>query len=83
MDDKMKGRNSKLINISYITSAVAYLIGWYLVSMDYLWAFIFAVPTLILGLNLIRNGERRYGLVLLVFFFVWIIIFWSSIPAHS
>lgn len=83
MDVMIKGKNSRLINLSYITSAVTYLIGWYLITLGYLWAFMFAVPTLILGLNLIKIGERRYGLVLIIFFIVWLCIYYSYIPGQS
>jgi hypothetical protein len=83
MDVMIKGKNSKLINLSYITGAMTYLIGWYLITLGHIWAFIFAVPTLILGLNLIKIGERRYGLVLVLFFVVWLCIYYSYMPGQS
>ncbi len=83
MEYKPRGKNSRLINLSYIASAVTYLIGWYLITLGHLWALIFAVPTLILGLNLIKTGERRYGLVLILFFVVWLCIYYSYIPGQS
>jgi len=43
MDANIKRKNSRLINLSYITSAVTYLIGWYLITLGHIWAFIFAV----------------------------------------
>lgn len=83
MDANIKRKNSRLINLSYIISAVTYLIGWYLITLGNLWAFIFAVPTLVLGLNLIKIGERRYGLVLIIFFIVWLCIYYSYMPGQS
>lgn len=83
MDIMIKGKNSKLINLSYIISAITYLIGWYLITLGHIWAFIFALPTLILGFNLIKNGERRYGLVLIIFFVVWLSIYYSYMPGQS
>ena len=83
MDTMIKGKNSKLINLSYIISAITYLIGWYLITLGHIWAFIFALPTLILGFNLIKNGEWRYGLVLIIFFVVWLSIYYSYMPGQS
>ncbi|HTX61699.1 MAG TPA: hypothetical protein VMC48_05270 [Methanobacterium sp.] len=82
MDDKRK-RNRKLINISYVGSVLAYVVGLYFITLGYLWAFIGTIPTLIFGLNLIKDGETRYGLILVIFFFVWIIIYYSYLPGHS
>ncbi len=83
MDANIKRKNSRLINLSYIISAVTYLIGWYLITLGNLWAFIFTVPTLVLGFNLIKIGERRYGLVLIIFFIVWLCIYYSYMPGQS
>lgn len=79
---KIKGPNSKLINYSYIGSIITYVLGLYFIIMGHLWAFIGAVPTLILGFNLLKKGEKRYGLVLVLFFFVWIIIYYSYLPGQ-
>ncbi len=83
MDNMNKRRNSRLINISYIGSVLIYVIGLYFITLGYLWAFIGTIPTLIFGLNLIRNGEKRYGLILVVFFFVWIVIYYNYLPGQS
>lgn len=83
MDTNIERKNSRLINLSYVGSAVTYFIGWYFVTLGYLWAFIGTVPTLIFGLNLLKKGERRYGLVLIIFFFVWIIVYYSYLPGQS
>jgi len=82
MDDK-KRKNSKLINISYISSILTYIIGLYFITLGYLWGFIGTIPTLLFGLNLIRNGENRYGIVLVLFFFIWIIVYYSYLPGNA
>ena len=81
--DENKRRNTKLINISYIGSVLTYITGLYFITLGYLWGFVGTVPTLLFGLNLIRNGEKRYGLVLVIFFFVWIIVYYSYPPGNS
>lgn len=82
MDNQLKRKNTKLINISYIGSILTYIIGLYFVTQGYLWGFIGTIPTLIFGVNLIRKGEKRYGLVLVLFFFVWIIVYYSYLPGN-
>ena len=81
MDDN-KRRNTRLINLSYIGSILTYIIGLYLITLGYLWGFVGTIPTLILGLNLIRNDEKRYGILLVLFFFVWIIVYYSYLPGN-
>lgn len=83
MDTEIKSKNSRLISLSYIGSVLTYIIGLYFVTMGHLWGFIGTVPTLIFGLNLIKKGERRYGLILVIFFFVWIVVYYSYLPGQS
>lgn len=83
MDTKIKRKNSRIISLSYVGSVLTYIIGLYFITQGYLWAFIGTVPTLIFGLNLIKNGEKRYGLILVIFFFVWIIVYYSYLPGQS
>ncbi len=83
MEYRPKGKNSRLINMSYIVSSTTYLIGWYLITLGQFWAFISTIPTLILGANLIKQGENRYGLVLVLFFIVWLCIYYSYLPGQS
>jgi len=78
--NKIEIGNNKLIISSYIGSILTYILGLYFITMGYLWGFVGTVPTLILGLNLIMKGERRHGLILVIFFFVWIIIYYSYLP---
>lgn len=81
MDDKPVNKSIRnLINISYVASILTYLLGLYFITQGYLWAFAGAIPTLILGVNLFYKGERRYGLILIIFFFVWIIIYYNYLP---
>lgn len=80
---KIERENSKLIILSYLGSILTYIFGLYFVTMGYLWGFIGTVPTLIFGLNLIMKGQRRHGLILVLFFFVWIIIYYSYLPGNS
>ena len=82
MNSKINGKNSKLITLSYLGSILAYIIGLYFITQGYLWGFIGTVPTLIFGLNLIIKGEKRYGLILVIFFFVWIIIYYNYLPGR-
>lgn len=79
----MNKRNKNLIIRSYVASILTYALGLYFITMGYLWAFIGTIPTLILGINLIMRGEKRYGLILVIFFFVWIIIYYSYLPGQS
>lgn len=81
--DVKKRKNTKLINLSYIGSILTYILGLYFVIMGYIWGFIGTVPTLIFGLNLIKNGEKRYGLILVLFFFVWICVYYSYLPGNA
>lgn len=76
-----KSRNTRLISISYVVSILSYLVGLYFITQGYLVAFIGTVPTIILGLYLINKNEARYGLLLVIFFFVWIIIYYSYLPS--
>lgn len=69
-----------MINISYAGSILTYLVGLYFITQGYLVAFIGTIPTLIFGLYLIYKNERRYGILLLIFFFVWIIIYYNYLP---
>ena len=80
---KIERENSKLIILSYLGSILTYIFGLYFVTMGYLWGFIGTVPTLIFGVNLIMKGQRRHGLILVLFFFVWIIIYYSYLPGNS
>lgn len=80
---KIERENSKLIILSYLGSILTYIFGLYFVTMGNLWGFIGTVPTLIFGLNLIMKGQRRHGLILVLFFFVWIIIYYSYLPGNS
>ncbi|MGV8143532.1 MAG: hypothetical protein ACP5OJ_02825 [Methanothermobacter sp.] len=80
---KIERENSKLIILSYLGSILTYIFGLYFVTMGYLWGFIGTVPTLIFGLNLTMKGQRRHGLILVLFFFVWIIIYYSYLPGNS
>jgi hypothetical protein len=76
-------QNNKLITLSYVISVLAYIFGLYFITLGYIWAFIGTIPTLLLGLNLIKKGETRYGLILVLFFFVWIIIYYNYLPGQS
>ena len=76
-----KPRNTRLINISYVISILSYLIGLYFITLDYLLAFIGTVPTILFGIYLIYKKETRYGLLLVIFFFVWIIIYYNYLPS--
>ncbi|MGA2676688.1 MAG: hypothetical protein ACLQG5_00805 [Methanobacterium sp.] len=75
-----KSKNTRLINISYIVSILTYLIGLYFIAQGYLVAFLGIFPTLFFGIYLLYKNERRYGILLVVFFFVWIIIYYSYLP---
>ncbi len=79
---KIKRKNSKLINLSYVGSVLTYIIGLFLITAGHSWSFIFAVPTLILGLNLLKNGERKHGSILVAFFFVWVTVYYSYLPGQ-
>lgn len=81
--DNQRKKMSKLIIISYVGSVLTYIIGLLFVTMGFLWAFIGTVPTLIFGLNLIKKGEMRYGLILVLFFFIWVIIYYNYLPGQS
>lgn len=82
MDNKPvnKSKNRNLISISYGVSILTYLLGLYFITQGYILAFVGTIPTLIFGLYLIYKGEKRYGLVLVIFFLVWIIIYYSYLP---
>lgn len=79
MEPIKKSRN-KLVGISYVISIATYLIGLYFLIQGHLLAFLGTIPTLILGVYLLYKNERRYGIVLVIFFFVWIIIYYSYLP---
>lgn len=72
--------NRKLVAVSYTVSILTYLAGLYFVAEGYLAGFIGAIPTLIGGIYLISKDERRYGLVLVLFFFVWLFIYYDNMP---
>lgn len=82
MEDKrlLKSENRSLILISYLGSIITYVLGLYFITLGYQLAFIGTLPTLIFGINLMYNGERRHGLILTIFFFVWIVIYYYYLP---
>lgn len=82
MEDKPVKRsfNRKLVAITYIGSVLTYLAGFYFVVEGYIMGFIGAIPTLIFGIYLLYKDERRYGLLLVLFFFVWLFIYYDNLP---
>ncbi len=81
MKPAKKSKNTRLINVSYVVSILTYLIGLYFIAQGYLAAFLGSFPTLFFGIYLIYENERRYGLLLVIFFFVWIIIYYNYLPS--
>lgn len=80
MDRNISGENNKLITLSYLGSILAYIMGLYFITLGYLWGFIGTIPTLVFGVNLIIKGEKRYGVILVIFFFVWVLIYYNYLP---
>ncbi|MCE5213321.1 MAG: hypothetical protein LLF83_01190 [Methanobacterium sp.] len=82
MENRQLGKkeNQKLLFISYVGSILTYVIGLYFITLGYILAFIGTLPTLIFGIYLIKKGLRRHGLILTIFFFVWIVIYYYYLP---
>ena len=74
--------NSKIINWSYIISVLAFLGGLYFIHNGYSAAFAALIPGLACGPYLLYQGEFRYGTVLLVLVFVWILTYFVYYPGN-
>lgn len=73
-------KNTKLINWSYIISVIAFIGGIYFIRSGYIEAFFALIPGLAFAPYLLYRGELRYGIVLLVLAFSWILIYISYYP---
>lgn len=74
------GKNTKLINWSYIISVIAFIGGIYFIRSGYIAGFFALIPGLAFAPYLLYRGEFRYGIVLLVLAFSWILIYITYYP---
>ncbi len=74
---------TKEINLCYVLSFGAFFVGLYFVSKGYFVGFLGSILSPILGIYLVAKKNKQtmfYGILLILFFSVWIMTYITYLP---